>query len=194
MKTSPMRSFDPRAVGALECRAWETYYRRKWAACLVAFVALVRAAFRMSWPRTLFAAYLVLRANMKWAPFPDNDPDACRALMRRFYALLKASEGASWDPARAAEVEVEWWRAHREHQHDAGTTNEALVNALVDLYSYTYEADRDAVRQAAELRAEAMDVSDRWVQAGADPENPLLAHERALLIRSFAALLAAVHR
>jgi len=24
-----MRSFDPRAVGALECRAWETYYRRK---------------------------------------------------------------------------------------------------------------------------------------------------------------------
>jgi hypothetical protein len=113
--------------------------------------------------------------------------------MRRFYALLKASEGAAWDPARAAEVEVEWWRVHREHQHDAGTTNETLVNALVDLYSYTYEADRDAVRQAAELRAEAMDVSDRWVQEGADPENPLLAHERALLIRSFAALLAAVH-
>ena len=26
-----MRRFDPRAVGRYECRAWETYYRRKWA-------------------------------------------------------------------------------------------------------------------------------------------------------------------
>jgi hypothetical protein len=191
---SAMRNFDPRAVGALECRAWETYYRRKWAACLVAFVGLVRAAFRMNWPRTLYGSWLVLRANMKWAPFPDNDPQACRALMRRFYALLRASEGASFDPARAAEVEVDWWRVHREHQHDSGSTNEPLVRALVDLYAYTYGAERDELRRAAELRAEAMDVSDRWVAAGSDPENPLLAQERALLIRSYAALLAAVHR
>ena len=45
---------------------------------------LVRAAFRMSWSRTLVGAWLVLRANQKWAPFPDNDPDAARALMTRF--------------------------------------------------------------------------------------------------------------
>ena len=62
-------------MGDLECRAWETYYRRKWLAFLVASVGLVRAAFRMSWPRTLVGAWLVLRANQVWAPFPDNDPD-----------------------------------------------------------------------------------------------------------------------
>jgi hypothetical protein len=190
---SAMRNFDPRAVGALETRAWETYYRRKWGACLVAFVGLVRAAFRMSWPRTLMGAWLVLRANQKWAPFPINDPDAARALMRRFYELLRASEGASFDPVRASEIEVEWWRVHREHQHDGGT-NEPLVTALVNLYAYTYGADRDEVRRAAELRAEAMDLSDRWIEAGSDPDNPLLAQERALLIRSYASLLAAVHR
>jgi hypothetical protein len=39
-----------------------------------------------------------------------------------------------------------------------------------------------------------MDVSDRWVEAGADPADPLLAEERALLVRSYASLLAAVHR
>jgi hypothetical protein len=85
-----MRSFDSRSVGALECRAWETYYRRKWAAFLIA---------------------------------------------------------SDW-----------------------------------------------SVRGAAALRAEAMDVSDRWVEAGCDPEDGMLAEERALLIRSYAALLAAVHR
>jgi hypothetical protein len=39
-----------------------------------------------------------------------------------------------------------------------------------------------------------MEVSDRWVAAGSDPRNPMLAQERALLVRSYAALLAAVHR
>jgi hypothetical protein len=189
-----MRSFDPVKVGSLECRAWETYYRRKWAAFLVASVGLVRAAFRMSWPRTLVGAWLVLRANQVWAPFPDNDPDAARAIMTRFYRLLRKSEGLTGlDPRRAAELEVEWWRAHREVQRADGG-EEALIAALRDLYAYTYGTEPAAVRPAAELRAKAMDVSDRWVEAGCDPANPLLAEERALLVRSFAALLAAVHR
>ena len=189
-----MRSFDPRRVGSLECRAWETYYRRKWPAFLVASVGLVRAAFRMSWPRTLVGAWLVLRANQVWAPFPDNDPDAARAHMTLFYRLLRKSEGASFDPRRAAELEVEWWRAHREAQHAPETGQAELIAALRNLYAHCYGVEPEAARPAAELRAEAMVVSDRWVEAGGDPADPLLAQERALLVRSFAALLAAVHR
>ena len=69
-----------------------------------------------------------------------------------------------------------------------------LVAALRDLYAYSYGVDPSEVLRAAELRAEAMDVSDRWTEeAGADPENPMLAEERALLVRSYAALLAVVH-
>jgi hypothetical protein len=188
-----MRSFDPRAVGTFECRAWETYYRREWAAFLVASVRMVRAAFRMSWPRTLRGAWLVLRANQRWAPVPDNDPAAARRLMAGFYRLLAAGEPEpAFEPLRAAELEVEWWRVHRAHQGgDEGL--EALVTALTDLYAYCYGADPAEVRRAAELRAEAMDVSDAWVGAGCDRDDPQLARERALLVRSYAALLAAVH-
>ena len=122
-----MRSFDPRKVGSLECRAWETYYRRKWAAFLVASVRLVRAAFGMNWPRTLVGAWLVLRANQKWAPHPDNDPDAARALMARFYRSC-GQRGPRHRPA-AAELEVEWWRAHREDQYASSPENaEALIS------------------------------------------------------------------
>jgi hypothetical protein len=189
-----MRAFDPRAVGGWECRAWETYYRRKWAAFLIASVALVHAAFRMSWRDTLHGAWLVLRANQKWAPFPNNDPDSARAIMTRFYELLRESEGAAIDPRRAAELEVEWWRAHRDAQYpERGGSQEALVEALADLYAYTYGQEKDEVRQAAQLRADAMGVSDRWVKAGSNPDDPLLAQERALLVRSYASLLAAVH-
>ena len=192
-----MRSFDPRAVGTRECRAWETYYRREWRAFLVASVGMVRAGFGMSWWRTLLGAWLVLRANQLWAPYPDNDPDRCRALMRRFYQLVARSAREPFSPTRAAELEVEWWRAHREDQrgtHAGPETARALTDALRNLYSYVYGVPSADVALAAALRAEAMDVSDAWVDAGCDPADPRLAHERALLVRSYAALLAAVHR
>jgi hypothetical protein len=189
-----MRSFDPRAVGTHETQAWVTYYQRRWLAFLVASLRLVRAAFGMSWPRTLVGAWLVLRANQKWAPVPDNDPDAARRLMTLFYRLLRRSGDATFDPVRAAELEVEWWRAHREHQRgDAGSAAE-LVGALRDLYAYSYAVPAKEVELAAKLRAEAMDVSDAWVEAGCDPAAPAIERERSLLIRSYAALLAAVHR
>jgi hypothetical protein len=39
-----------------------------------------------------------------------------------------------------------------------------------------------------------MDLSDEWVALGCPPDSPLLPAGRAALVRSYAALLAAVHR
>jgi hypothetical protein len=50
------------------------------------------------------------------------------------------------------------------------------------------------VLAAARERADAMDVSDRWVDEGCDLSSPLITQERAALVRSYAGLLAAVHR
>ena len=197
-RPSPMRSFDPRTVGALECRAWVTYYRREWFALLVASVGLVRAGFRMRWDRTLRGAWLVLRANQLWAP-DDNDPVGARRCMSRFYRLVAADSGEAVDVAEAARLEVDWWRAHREVQrgpvdNGAGPRgHQELVAALVRLYAYLYRTEPDAVQEAAELRAEAMHVSDRWVAEGCEVASPLVAEERALLVRSYASLLSAVY-
>jgi hypothetical protein len=191
----PLRSFDPVEVGHLEAEAWVAYYLRQWPRMLVLSVMLVHRAFRMDWPRTLHGAWLVLRANQLWAPNPGNDPDGARRCMRRFYALLRLAHGGPDDPARAAALEVEWWAAHREHQHQPGPDgNSALVTALARLYSYLYGVAEADVRTAARLRAEAMDVSDEWVALGCPPASPLIAAERAMLVRSYASLLAAVHR
>jgi hypothetical protein len=192
----PLRSFDPVQVGRLECAAWVAYYRRRWPRLLLVSVLLVHRAFRLDWPRTLHGAWLVARANQLWAPYPDNDPAGARRCMRRFYGLLRLAHGAPADPARAAALEVDWWAAHRDRQH-AGTGPEdtdLLVTALARLYAYLYRTDEQAVRPAARLRAEAMDLSDRWIDAGGAPDSPLITAQRATLVRSYAALLAAVHR
>ena len=196
-RRSSARSFDPRRVGGWECRAWAAYYRRAWWEVLVASVALVRAGFGMGWLRTLRGSWLVLRANQKWAPFPDNDPAASRRLMERFYRLVAEAEGEPLDTAEAARREVAWWAAHRQAQRGTGDVEAAyreVVDALVGLYTFLYGCGPDDARPAARLRAQAMDVSDRWVDAGCDPASPLLDEERVLLVRSYAALLAAVHR
>jgi len=189
-----VRAFDPVDLAQMESAAWIAYYRREWGRVLVASVGLVRCGFRMPWPQTLWGAWLVLRANQLWAPYPRNDPDGARRCMRRFYALLRLAHGGPADPARAAVLEVAWWAAHRAQQHQPGSGGApAVVTALARLYAYLYGVDEGIVRPAAEHRAAAMTLSDEWVAQGCPPGSALLAAERAALVRSYAALLAAVH-
>lgn len=189
------RSFDPRKVGSLECDAWVAYYRREWPKFLRAAVLLTRHTFALPWPQTIRGAWLVLRANQLWAPFPNNDPEGARKAMERFYRLVARHHAERFDTRRAAELEVEWWRIHREHQHAAdGADERALIAALSALYSYVYGVPEEDVRTAAEQRALAMDYSDRWVKEGCNLGSPLIAEERAALIRSYSGLLAGVHR
>ncbi|MGO9750573.1 MAG: hypothetical protein ACLP8S_11275 [Solirubrobacteraceae bacterium] len=205
----PHRAFDPRLVGTLECAVWVAYYRREWLRFLRGALSLTRHTFGLPWPSTVYGAWLVLRANQLWAPFPDNDPDGARRAMERFYALVKRRHRERFDPAEAARLEVEWWRVHREHQHtdEPATPNNPtdqdavihaderpLVEALAALYSYAYQVPAADVRVAAEQRVLAMRYSDRWVRQGYKQHSPLIDLERAALVRSYAGLLASVHR
>ena len=187
------RSFDPVVLGNKETDAWSAYYRHDWRTFLTAAVGMVHVGFGMGPFATLAGAWHVLRANQLWAPYPDNHPKRARACMRRFYALVRLTYGEPSNPAKAAELEVDWWRVHREIQHEPGRTPDELVESLVRLYCYLYGEPEEAVRPAAVHRAKAMDLSDQWVSDGCQPDSDLLPLEHAALVRAYAALLAAVH-
>ena len=187
-------AFDPVGVARHESDAWVAYYRHEWVRLLAVSLRLVAAAFGMPPRRTVAGAWHLLRGFQQWSPCPDNDPAGARRSMERFYALVARTAGVPLDPARAAWLEVEWWRVHREHQHAADLTEEDLTSALVALYAYVYQVPPDRVREAARLRMLAMDASDRWVAAGCDRADPLLAQERRQLVASYSALRDAVDR
>ena len=189
---SDVYTFDPVVLGDRECDAWVHYYRHEWAAFLRDSIGLVSAGFGMGPRRTLVGAWLVLRANQVWAPYPDNDPDAARDFMRRFYAMVKDHGDLAIDPVEAARREVDWWRIHRVHQREEGLTENDLVDAVAHLYSYVYAVPEVTVREAAGLRVEAMGLSDAWVAAGCSLTDSNLVVERRTLIASYAALRAAV--
>jgi hypothetical protein len=193
---SHLRSFDPRRVADLEYRAWVGYYLRNWPQVLAALVGLVRTAFGMNWYRTLQGAWLLLRASQLWAPIPDNDPDGAQACMRRFYALIRLSYGEPASPARAAALEVDWWRVHRHARYPSAPrgSGDELVESVTALYCYLYSEPEAGIRPAAMHRVLAMDLSDRWVAEGCLPGSPLLAQEHGALVQCYTALLAAVQR
>ena len=196
-----LRSFNAARIAGLEYRVWVAYYRRQWLRLLIASVGLVHAGFGMGWQRTLHGAWLVLRANQLWAPVPDNDPDGARRCMRRFYGLVRLTYGEPQDVVRAAWLEVNWWRAHREVQRPAapldaagaGQSSAELVDAVARLYAFLYREPESEVRPAAAHRARAMDISDQWVADGCRADSPLLPLEHAALVQSYAALLSVVH-
>ncbi len=188
-----LRSFDPVRLADLEYRAWVGYYLRNWPQVLMASLGLVRMGFGMDWCRTLHGAWLSLRAIQLWAPFPDNHPDRARAYMRRFYALVRLTYGEPANPARAAELEVDWWRVHREAQYGLGSSRDDLIESITRLYCYLYAEPEAELRPAAVHRAQAMELSDQWVKEGCSPDSPLLPLEHAALVRAYAALLSAVH-
>ena len=188
-----LRSFDPVRLADLEYRAWVGYYLRNWPQVLMASFRLVRMGFGMDWHRTLHGAWLALRAIQLWAPYPDNHPNRARAYMRRFYALVRLTYGEPANPARAAELEVDWWRVHREAQYGLGSSHDDLIESITRLYSYLYGEPEAELRPAAMHRAQAMELSDQWVKQGCRPDSPLLPLEHAALVRAYAALLSAVH-
>lgn len=185
------RRFDPVAVAGWECAAWAAYYRREWVRVLVAAVGMVAAGFGMGPGRTLAGAWHVLRANQAWAPYPDNDPGGAREHMRRFYELVAESGRPYLDPARVARLEVEWWRVHRLHQHGDAVGAGELTDALDALSAAVYGIAAGTAREAARLRMQAMELSDRWVEAGCDRQDPLLVQVRWALVASYTELLAA---
>ena len=190
MKTRTIRTFDPARVARLETENWEAYYQKRWGRLLQVSVGMVQEAFGLNLWQALQGAYLVGRAEMAAAPFPDNDVPKAEAYMRRFYGMVKRIHHENFDVDQAARLEVNWWVVHRQNflKEDSGP----LVEALIELYSATFHQPRERVYAAAFHRAEAMRYSDQWVNGSRASGDPLLAQVEAELLKSYTALRAAV--
>jgi hypothetical protein len=187
---SPLRKFDPRKLAHYEKENYVAYYQKDWLKLLRVSVRMVKESFGLTWLQAAYAAYLVARAEIAFAPFPDNDVPLAVAYMQRFYQFIKNVHHEDYDVARAAKLELNWWIVHR--KLFGNTQNDELVQALAGLYAEAYGVDVVKVRPAASLRAQGMLCSDLWVNAGKPAASPLLAQEEEALYKSYLALKDAI--
>ena len=183
---NPIRQFDPRKVAYYEKENYVAYYQKRWFRLLRVSIALVKESFALSWIQAAFGAYLVARAEIAFAPFPDNDVPKAETYMRRFYQFLKDVHKEDFDVARAARLEVGWWVAHR--QLFGNAQNRELVDALKNLYAEVFGVQASKGQEAAALRAQGMLYSDLWVNEGKKEGSPLLVQEQEALYQSYLAL------
>jgi hypothetical protein len=181
-----IRSFDPARVARLETENWEAYYQKRWGRLLWVSVSMVKEAFGLNLWQALQGAYLVGRAEIAAAPFPDNDIPRAEAYMRRFYTLIQRVHHEPFDVNEAARLEVNWWVVHR--QLFLKDDLSLLTRALEDLYVATFRLPREQVHEAADHRSEAMRYSDRWVNGSKASGDTLLAQVEAELFKSYTAL------
>lgn len=187
---NPMRNFDPRKVAHYEKENYIAYYQKDWLKLLRVSVGMVGEAFALSLPQAIYGAYLVARAEIAFAPFPNNDVPLAEAYMRRFYQFIKSVHHEDFDVARTAKLDVNWWIIHRKLFGDA--ENQELVDALTSLYAETYGIEPEKIREATRQRALGMLYSDLWVNEGKPANSPLLAQEEEALYKSYAALKEAI--
>ncbi len=187
---NPMRNFDPRKVAYYEKENYVAYYQKDWLTLLRVSVGLVKESFALSLWRAIYGAYLVARAEIAFAPFPENDVPKAEAYMRRFYQMIKDAHHEDFDVTRAAHLEVNWWSIHRKLFGNA--ENQELVDALANLDVEAYGVDSPKLKEAAQGRAMGMLYSDLWVNEGKAKGSPLLVKEEEALYQSYQVLKNAI--
>jgi hypothetical protein len=183
---SPLRNFDPRRIAHYAKENYVAYYRRDWLKLLRALIGMVKETFGLSLWQAIYGAYLMARAEIAFAPYPNNSVARAEEYAGRFYALVKKSRCLRFDVAEAARREVHWWGVHR--QLFGNPKNEELVDVLTDLCAFTFELEPAEVRPDAFHRAQGMLYSDRWVQQDKQPNSPLWSQEEQELCESYVAL------
>jgi hypothetical protein len=188
---NPIRNLDPRKLAHYEKENYVAYYQKDWLKLLRVSVGMVKEAFGLSGLQAIYGAYLIARAEIAFAPFPNNDIPRTEAYVRRFYQFIKQVHNEDFDIERAVKLEVHWWGVHRRLFGNA--ENQELVEALKCLYEEVYGADSEKFQEAAYQRAKGMLYSDLWVNQGKPIGSPLLVQEEAALYQGYRALKEAIN-
>jgi hypothetical protein len=188
---NPIRNLDPRKLAHYEKENYVAYYEKDWMKLLRVSVGMVKESFGLSWLQAIYGAYLVARAEIAFAPFPNNDIPRTEAYMKRFYQFIRGVHKEDFDVERAVKLEVSWWSIHR--RLFGNPQNQELVDALTCLYEEIYGAESDKFKEAAYQRAMGMLYSDLWVNQGKPAGSPLLVQEEEALYQSYKALKEAIN-
>lgn len=188
---NPIRKLDPRKLAHYEKENYVAYYQKEWLKLLRVSVGMVKESFGLSWPQAIYGSYLIARAEIAFAPFPNNDILLTEAYVKRFYRFIRNVHREDFDVERVTKLEVSWWGIHRRLFGNA--ENQELVDALTCLYEELYGEASAKLREAAYHRALGMLYSDRWVNEGKPANSPLLVYEEESLYEGYKALKAAIN-
>ena len=153
----PRIQINPERLAHLEAGGWRAYYDRKWPRLIRLMVQLNQEQFHIPFPLSVVAALHVARGSIAWAP-AKNDPEVVRRHFTRYYRMARRWSEMTFEPTRAAALEVGYWIEHRRLVGKAD--KEAFVDAMTALHSHLFDLPPERVRESAEWRVRANNIVD----------------------------------
>jgi hypothetical protein len=158
----------PERLAELEAGGWRAYYDRDWARVILLMVQLNQEQFHIPFPLSVVAAFHIARASVAWAPV-DNNPQAVRLHLLRYYRIARRWSGLRFDPPVAADLEIGYWI---EHRRLSGVPDKApFIEAMTALHAHLFDLPIEQVRESAEWRVQANNTVDEITSGRSrDPE------------------------
>jgi hypothetical protein len=155
-RNADLRAFDPQQMARRETAMWRDYYDQHYVRLFWDLYRSSRSEFHFSPLDSFRIALSAAHAARLFQPTKSRE-EASVALppLEVYYGLLRKGAPADFPPAKAAQLELNWWQARRENvpPTDYGKTI-AETSALI------YGAENPAIAESGVLRAEAMAYRD----------------------------------
>jgi hypothetical protein len=149
--------YDAKKVATYEVEGWKAYYDRNWLRLLRLVLALAEAQFHIPFPQSWIAAYYITRASVAFVP-KEHDQALVRSYLEKFYRLSQRYSGLNFDPAKAADLETEYWEVHRRLSGKPDKTE--FIETMTKLHAAIFGLSLEQARESGELRVEANNVLD----------------------------------
>ena len=145
--------FDPNNMARTESGMWKNYYEGKWGQLGWKLFSGACTEFGFSWWDGLHMSSAAGRSALYFRK--DGDDPRCLPLLVDYYQIIKKASRVDFDPARAASLELQWWKQRR-----ALVAPEEYAKTIANLSSLIYGCPPDDLLPAARLRAQAMAYRD----------------------------------
>jgi hypothetical protein len=184
-----LKEFDYRAIAKLDGDMWRAYYQHQFPTLFALLLKLFRSQFASSWFVVLWLAYYAAWAatDFRIRKGRENHQRVLRSLVK-FYKIMSDNSTRSFDYAKAAELELEWWDIRRyPHKYDS-----TLELSLAKNVAIVHGIGVNQAKDYAHYRAKAMLLRDE--QGDIQRVEPDWQKIEDLLIKSWRSLHREVNR
>ncbi len=187
-RTADLRGFDAAAVARLETAMWRDYYAKDYQALGKGLYSLYREEYHFSPADSAQLAYCAGKAAQVFQPTGSRaEAQAALPLLTRYYKIIRDRGGESFDPAKAAALELDWWQLRRESVAPA-KYGEVVAQVTEEIF----KVENEPVKKSAQLRAAMMRYRDDRRNGKMLPED--WTHIEKNLLAAYEALQEGVRR
>jgi len=181
-----LRDFNSDRVAQLETQMWRSYYEQRYAALLADLYTLSREQYGFSPADSFAVGWYAARAARTFQPTRSRaQAQAALPMLERYFAVIRAHGGETFDVREAARIELDWWQLRREN-----SVPDDYGRVIARVTTVVFHADNTDVALAGRVRAEMMTYRDERREGRMQEAD--WAHIERELARSYRALRAGI--